>query len=200
MGLPFLTEAPKDLLERLCLNLDWQAALQDERIFREGDVANHLFIVVRGTVLIIHSDKADRSEWDVLTKYQTGTCFGEIALLPGLRKRLATAVSSVVSELCYIRKDLFLDLLEQYPDVKRITFKYVSQQRRRYSKGTEKHGLTKQLLAEEAQEEAAAAAAVARAEERNDKTFDPESLEGYHHRLKTISKLANQLLMELDYS
>ena len=81
MGLPFLPEAPKDLLERLCLNLDWQAALQDERIFREGDVANHLFIVVRGTVLIIHSDKADRSEWDVLTKYETGPCFGEIALL-----------------------------------------------------------------------------------------------------------------------
>ena len=137
MGLPFLTEAPKDLLERLCLDLEWQAALQDVRIFREGDVANHLYIVVRGTVLIIHSDKPDRSEWDVLTKYETGTCFGEIALLPGLRKRLATAVSSVVSELCYIRKDVFLDLLEQYPAVKRFTFKYVAQQRRRYSKGTQ---------------------------------------------------------------
>ena len=50
------------------------------------------------------------------------------------------------------------------------------------------------LAEEEAEEEAAAAKG------GDDKKFDPESLEGYHHRLKTISKLANQLLLELDYS
>lgn len=77
---------------------------KDQIIFKEGDKGDVLFIIKKGMVNIIKSDKTIR-------EYGEGVCFGEIALLYN-EKRTATAISGCDATIFYITKEDFKKVLD----------------------------------------------------------------------------------------
>jgi signal transduction histidine kinase len=92
-----------------CRSITYQ---EGQIVFREGDQGDRLFIVTAGEVEIWkHYFGEDAG---LLIRYGPGRFFGEMALVDEL-PRSATAVAATDSELLYLHRDDFRDLVEEYP-------------------------------------------------------------------------------------
>jgi signal transduction histidine kinase len=81
-------------------------------VFREGEQGDRLFIVTAGEVEVWkHYFGEDAG---LLFRYGPGRFFGEMALVDEL-PRSATAVAATDSELLFLHRDDFRDLVEEYP-------------------------------------------------------------------------------------
>ena len=78
---------------------------KNQIIFKEGDIGDVLFMIKRGIVNIIKSNKKIR-------EYGEGVCFGEIALLYN-EQRTATAISECDSTIYYLTKEDFKRVLDE---------------------------------------------------------------------------------------
>ncbi|MFM8552767.1 MAG: cyclic nucleotide-binding and patatin-like phospholipase domain-containing protein [Nitrospiraceae bacterium] len=86
-----------------------------EILFRRGDPADSLYLVVNGGLQVVF-ERADGFE-QVLGQVASGGCLGEIALLAG-QPRSATVRASHPSELLRLTKAGFDRFLAQHPDIK----------------------------------------------------------------------------------
>ena len=85
-----------------------------EVIFHEGEQGDRLFIVLAGEVEVWkHHGAVDAN---LLSRYRTGRFFGEMALVDEL-PRSATSVAATDSELLYLRRTDFLDLVGRFPEL-----------------------------------------------------------------------------------
>ncbi len=106
-----LDESVIDAVARVCGEISFPSG---EVIFREGEQGHTLFIVLAGEVGVWkHYGEKDES---LLACYQTGRIFGEMALVDEL-PRSATAVTTQDSQLLYLRRGDFADLVRKYPDL-----------------------------------------------------------------------------------
>ncbi len=106
-----LDDSVIDAVSRVCGEISFPAG---EIIFREGERGNTLFIVLSGEIGVWkHYGMDDES---LLFRNQTGRIFGEMALVDEL-PRSATAVAMEDSDLLYLRRDDFAQLVGRYPDL-----------------------------------------------------------------------------------
>jgi signal-transduction protein with cAMP-binding, CBS, and nucleotidyltransferase domain len=81
-------------------------------VFRQGDTAEHVFIVTKGQVEAVYSDPAKGDV--VLGRFGQGNFFGESAILSRLPRQVtARAVDAV--DLLAIHRDGFLELYTNLP-------------------------------------------------------------------------------------
>ena len=106
-----LDDSVIDAVARVCGEISFPAG---ETIFREGERGNTLFILLSGEVGVWkHYGMPDEN---LLARYQAGRIFGEMALVDEL-PRSATAVAMLDSNLLYLRRSDFAELVRKYPDL-----------------------------------------------------------------------------------
>jgi CRP/FNR family transcriptional regulator len=86
---------------------------QDTMIFLEGDPADRLWVISSGQVKIVkHTSEGQENLLEVITP---GEMFGGAGLL--LATHPATAVAMTVTTALSIERELYLQLIRQYPDL-----------------------------------------------------------------------------------
>jgi len=100
---------PAEELERLALQCEERHYTPGETVFREGDAADGLYVVLSGVVRIIAQvEHGER----LLSSVGPGECFGEMGVIDG-EPRSAAAVALTLASLCFVPTDPFLDLMER---------------------------------------------------------------------------------------
>ncbi|KNE70518.1 hypothetical protein AMAG_14642 [Allomyces macrogynus ATCC 38327] len=135
----------KDTDERFKMALAERVTMINVRskfyVCKVGDLGTELFFIRSGSVEILTADESK-----VIVTLQSGSFFGEVALLQDAR-RTATARTVGDTQLCVLRKDDFNAILKDHPDMA-AHFERIVQERR------EADERRKQEAAERAREEA----------------------------------------------
>lgn len=84
----------------------------DETIFRRGDVAAHMMVVVNGRVQI--SSPSHEGDKIIFATMNPGDVFGEIALIDG-HERSTDAIANEATEVLALQRDDFIKTLENNP-------------------------------------------------------------------------------------
>ena len=114
---------PGEDLARVALLADEERRGAGEEIFREGDVADALYLVASGRVQVIRAAA-------VVAELGEGEVFGEMALLdPAPRSATVRAATDVV--LLRIRREDFQDLLSEELEVARAVIRVLARRLRR---------------------------------------------------------------------
>lgn len=88
----FLADAPPDVLATIAAAGRELPMIRGDVLFREGEVADSLFLVLRGRIAIAIANPIDNRE-TVVSLMETGDLFGEMAMLDGgPRSALARAL------------------------------------------------------------------------------------------------------------
>lgn len=95
-----------------------------QTIFKKGDPANGMYIVVSGTVKVIKDST-------IITKINADGFFGELALLDN-EPRFADAIAETDGKLLFMDKKTFDQISDDQPTVFRETVNYVLQYLRGY--------------------------------------------------------------------
>lgn len=108
--IPLFSGVSDEFLKDVSLHMRPIVCVPDEFVFREGDYGNEMFFVIRGKLKVITGSK----EISMLTD---GDFFGEIALFAENKIRTASVQSESYSDLYKLDKELFNEVLKQYPDI-----------------------------------------------------------------------------------
>lgn len=103
----------RDLRNRYSL-FDLEQYEPGEVIFREGDLADRVYFVLKGTVEVVRN--LDRKEV-VLSRLGSGDFFGEMAFFVSDGRRTATVRTSTPVELQVLGKENFTRLMQAIPAV-----------------------------------------------------------------------------------
>ncbi|MCU1504222.1 MAG: putative Crp family transcriptional regulator [Ilumatobacteraceae bacterium] len=88
----FFAEAPTDVLLTICAEGREQHLIRGDVLFRENDVADDLYVVLRGRIAIAIANPIDHRE-TVVSLMEPGELFGEMAMLDdGPRSAMARAL------------------------------------------------------------------------------------------------------------
>ncbi|MCM8776178.1 MAG: cyclic nucleotide-binding domain-containing protein [Candidatus Omnitrophica bacterium] len=79
-----------------------------EVIFRQGDEASHIYIILSGTVKIVVGADYEPLE---LVSFSTGQCFGETSVI-GIQPHSATAIAVTDTELMVLERRDLLSIFE----------------------------------------------------------------------------------------
>lgn len=123
--IPFFTDLPMDELDRLISELEVVNLKSEEILFREGDVGEHLYIVVSGELEIVMGPET--GDVLVLNTLHEGEYIGEMSLIQpgGLRTAGARARGDVV--LLSMSRTQFKDLLQRHPELAKSMVSVLSQ-------------------------------------------------------------------------
>ena len=107
-----------DLLRKLLEKMGWRHLKSGQTLFRQGEPGEEMYIVVQGRLrVVMESDEGPRT----MRELAAGECVGEFALLaePGTPESLRTATiyATRMTDLLVITRQVFEDLLCQYPQV-----------------------------------------------------------------------------------
>jgi voltage-gated potassium channel len=105
---PFLKNAPQDLLEDLVFQLKPIIATPDEHLFYRGEVGDTMFFIHHGQVDILGEND------QVLVSLKDGAFFGEMALLLDA-PRSATAIARTYCDLFILEKSAFESVMKKHP-------------------------------------------------------------------------------------
>ena len=120
VGVEFLTSVPifaslkEEQFQSLPGKLQPRSYQRGEVIFHEDDPADRMHIIVEGRVKISIASE-DGRERDIAL-FQSGDCFGEMALLDG-SNRSATATAVDATETMVLLRQDFLDFLGENPEL-----------------------------------------------------------------------------------
>jgi CRP-like cAMP-binding protein/thioredoxin reductase/Fe-S-cluster-containing hydrogenase component 2 len=110
----FFPEADREDLSELTDKVKQQIVKKGQVIFKEGDAADNLYFVRKGSVKISRKDK--QGEDVVQTYLPAGSIFGEMAVIDG-SPRSATVTAAVQSELLSLDKDTANAFFAENPKV-----------------------------------------------------------------------------------
>jgi CRP/FNR family transcriptional regulator, cyclic AMP receptor protein len=108
-----LDGVPLDNLQPLLASGGEARYLPGDVIFREGDAAEGLYLVLAGSVRVTATSTKGET---VLSSAHQNEVVGEMGVLDGQR-RSATAMSMAVTSVYFLPTEPFLDLLERSPAV-----------------------------------------------------------------------------------
>ena len=103
--------ASMDFITELAENLKEIAITPDEFLFKEGDIGNKVYFVIKGELSVLTEN--DSKE---IAKIRNGDFFGEIALFKN-RPRNASVKAITFCHLYYLDKDSFDLLIPKYPSI-----------------------------------------------------------------------------------
>jgi hypothetical protein len=112
---PYFQSLEMDQLQALAGICQEQTFKQGARIFSQGDEGGALFVVVSGKVDVGLNAK-DQTGFTALASYGSSSAFGEMSLFDG-RPRSASAVAAEDTLVLTLKRDPFLALTRQYPDL-----------------------------------------------------------------------------------
>ena len=112
--IPIFSELSEDELNEINDNFIPQTYKRDNMILIEEEVGSSMFIILTGRVKI--SRLSDDGREVILSILSEGDFFGEMSILDG-QTRSATVVALDDSDLLVIRRDDFLQMLQQYPQI-----------------------------------------------------------------------------------
>jgi NTE family protein/lysophospholipid hydrolase len=92
--------------------LDWVRLRSGTVLFREGDVSDHVYLVVNGRLRVVAAEPDGRER--VLEEVGRGSAVGEVALLTG-EPRAATVFAVRDTYLLRLSKNAYDELLDRYP-------------------------------------------------------------------------------------
>jgi CRP/FNR family cyclic AMP-dependent transcriptional regulator len=88
----FFAEAPNDVLRTICAEGREQHLIRGDVLFHENDIADDLYVVLRGRIAIAIANPIDHRE-TVVSLMEPGDLFGEMAMLDdGPRSAMARAL------------------------------------------------------------------------------------------------------------
>jgi voltage-gated potassium channel len=108
--IPVFKDVGSDFIEEVALNLKPDVYTPGEYVFKEGRPARRMYLVIKGILEVVRKDGT------VINVLQDGDFFGEIALFND-QPRTASVRAVSYCDLYVLEKDVFLYLLEQFPDI-----------------------------------------------------------------------------------
>ena len=123
--IPLFSDLPPEELDRLMSALDVVNLNSGDILFREGDLGEHLYVMVRGELEINMASNTDDEL--ILNVLKEGEYLGEMSLImPGGRRSAgARARGDVV--LLSMSRSQFQDLLQRHPELANAMVKVLSQ-------------------------------------------------------------------------
>src|SRR4026207_1083372 len=123
--IPLFSDLPPEELDRLMSALDVVNLKSGDILFREGDLGEHLYVMVRGELEINMASNTDNEL--ILNVLKEGEYLGEMSLImPGGRRSAgARARGDVV--LLSMSRSQFQDLLQRHPELANAMVKVLSQ-------------------------------------------------------------------------
>jgi phosphoserine phosphatase RsbU/P len=123
--IPFFTDLPSDELDRLMSELEVVNLKSGDILFREGEVGEHLYIVMSGELEILMGPGTDDEL--VLNILHEGEYIGEMSIIQpeGQRSASARAFGDVV--LLSMSRTQFKDLLQRHPELAKSMVSVLSQ-------------------------------------------------------------------------
>lgn len=107
---PLFQSSDEAFVTAVLTRLNVEVFLQNEIIIESGTKGDRMYFIARGKVAIVTSDD------EILNTLEAGSYFGEICLLTDER-RIATAKAITPCDLCTLKKEDFLRLMDEYPEV-----------------------------------------------------------------------------------
>lgn len=111
----FFQPLPVEQLKALASICEEQQLAKGETLFSQGDETGSLYVVVSGRVEVGLMTE-DQEMFTRLAEYGNNTAFGEMSLLDG-QPRSADAIAAEDTLLLSVRREPFLALTRQYPDL-----------------------------------------------------------------------------------
>lgn len=112
-GVPLFNSLPEGELVSFASELSMVEFESEEVVFEEGDVGEHFYVVVEGTLQIV-KHRGSPSE-EILARRGSGEFIGEMSLLDRQGTRMASVVAQDRSILLEITRGQFDELLAQHP-------------------------------------------------------------------------------------
>jgi len=123
--IPLFADLPHKELDHIVTLLDVKEMQDREILFREGDLGDHFYVVMRGELEVLMAE--GQSEEMLLNVLKVGEYFGEMSLiLPG-GHRTASVRARGDATLLSMSRIQFLDLTKKYPRLSRSMVKVLSQ-------------------------------------------------------------------------
>lgn len=111
---PFFAALPEHEVQALAALLQPVFYEQGERIIRQGDPGDSVFLIRSGSVKVTSPTQSGTDM--IIDILSAGECFGELALLDG-EPRSASVYALERAELWVLTRQQFLDYLSSYPKV-----------------------------------------------------------------------------------
>jgi len=105
---------PEDDLRKISLNFEILNLPMDEVLFYEKDQSNDMYIVLEGKVKASLFDEHGNEL--VLAEFGPGEIIGEMGIIDQL-PRSATVVAEENTKLAVLRRDIFLKIIRENPDI-----------------------------------------------------------------------------------
>src|SRR5512141_981599 len=122
--IPFFTDLPLDELDRIMAQLEVVNLRSGEILFREGELGEHMYIVVSGNLEILKAPGTDNEL--ILNRILQGQYIGEMSIVTGAPRTASVRAHGGVSLLCMSRAQL-QDLLHVHPQLASIMVNVLSQ-------------------------------------------------------------------------
>ncbi len=124
--LPFFHDLKDAELNAVGSRMNLECYPVDTTLFRQGQPADALYILIYGAVSMIKSgDEVEQSRGDEIRSYSRGELFGELGLLVD-QPRAATARISKQAGLLVLLKKEFEEVKEQYPNIVVCFYRYLA--------------------------------------------------------------------------
>jgi CRP-like cAMP-binding protein len=110
----FLANVPDDDLRGILLSLQKQAFSANKTVLFQGEIANRLFILIRGSVTIASKSKGQTL---ALADLKPPAYFGEISLLRPMSATATATAGDDGAELIILNHDALTELSKRIPDI-----------------------------------------------------------------------------------
>ncbi|KRX02605.1 Cyclic nucleotide-binding protein [Pseudocohnilembus persalinus] len=123
-----LFQLDENFTARIILNLYYMSVEKGEVIYREGDNPEEVFFLGSGKVNLLEENG------NAIVTMIEGCFFGEIEVLEEEPKRryFAVAMAEQATHLYFIKKDAFLEILEDFPNVDREIREIIKRRKEKY--------------------------------------------------------------------
>ncbi len=113
--IPFFTSLPSNELDRLTSEMEVINLKLGEILFQEGDAGEHLYIVVKGDLVILKAPgTADEL---ILNTIHVGEYIGEMSLITGAPRSASVRACSDEVVLLSLSRKQFYDLISRHPEL-----------------------------------------------------------------------------------
>jgi len=126
--IPILKALPEEDLQKIIEAGSIVKYKKDDIILVEESEGTSLFVILEGRVKIVKTGEDGKEV--ILNVLEKNEFFGEMAILDGYT-RSATVIAMEITELFILKRNVFLRLLQNYPEIPVILIKIISKRLRR---------------------------------------------------------------------
>jgi cAMP-dependent protein kinase regulator len=119
--IPLFSDLKKEELSRVMEKIRARSASKGERVCREGDAGDSIYIISRGRMTVSRNDPQKGRM--VLGELKEGDFFGEFGFFSNSRRQ-ASVEADAETELLEITREDLQAILAEYPSVSRVLFKF----------------------------------------------------------------------------